>query len=382
LHHSCISLQSLLTLLLAFDFFPISNNMDLPVLPGITVQTVTSSRITTRVLFSGPPNGTPVLFMHGYSCSASFWEESMLALPEGFRGIAYDHRGHGAADPQKIVDATRGEGDLGDDAFALLDALNIPKAHIIGHSMGGLVVWQLIRTQPSRILSATAVCPVSPFGLSGTDSQGDLLNPDGAGSGAGILSKDLVRMLDEGVRENTGPTSPLGFIRGLFVKPPFRFPREEVILNSMFAAHRSDRALPGDSTTSTHWPFLAPGRFGCLNAMSPLYNRQAWLVSKEVGAKLPPVMWVWATGDVVIAECTSALDTGRLGELGVIPGWPGAKAYPAQNMISQTRMVLEHYKENGGKYEEVVMDTGHSPSAEQPEEFNKHFHSFFAKSSQ
>ncbi len=75
---------------------------------GITPKTITTERITTRVLFSGPENGTPVLFLHGNTSSATWWEETMLALPEGFRGIAHDQRGFGDADPAKHIDATRG----------------------------------------------------------------------------------------------------------------------------------------------------------------------------------------------------------------------------------------------------------------------------------
>ena len=53
------------------------------------------------------------------------------------RGIAPDQRGFGAADPAQKIDATRGMGDLADDAIALLDHLGIGKAHVVGNSLGG-----------------------------------------------------------------------------------------------------------------------------------------------------------------------------------------------------------------------------------------------------
>ena len=47
-------------------------------LPGIHAKVVTTSRLTTRILFSGLDGGIPVLFIQGNFCSATWWEESML----------------------------------------------------------------------------------------------------------------------------------------------------------------------------------------------------------------------------------------------------------------------------------------------------------------
>ena len=79
------------------------------------------------MLFGGPDDGLPVLFLHGNASSATWWEETLVALPPQFRGIAPDQRGFGDADPDKKVDATRGAGDWADDAVALLDTLGIEK---------------------------------------------------------------------------------------------------------------------------------------------------------------------------------------------------------------------------------------------------------------
>src|SRR5262245_44067779 len=133
--------------------------MPIPTLPGITAKTITTPRLTTRVLFSGPDDGIPVLFLHGNASSATYWEEVMLALPSGYRGIAPDQRGYGDADRGKKIDATRGMGDLSDDAIALLDALGARQAHVVGHSMGGSVIWRLLIDHPERVLTVTLVAP-------------------------------------------------------------------------------------------------------------------------------------------------------------------------------------------------------------------------------
>jgi len=91
----------------------------IPTLPGITSTMVATSRIQMHVLSSGPETGEPVLFIHGNASSATFWEETMLALPDGFRAIAPDLRGYGETE-DLLIDATRGCGDWVDDLLALL----------------------------------------------------------------------------------------------------------------------------------------------------------------------------------------------------------------------------------------------------------------------
>ena len=101
--------------------------MKVKTMEGITAKTIASDRLTTRVLFSGEEGGIPVLFLHGNVSSATWWEETMTALPEGFYGIAPDQRGFGEADPARKIDATRGMGDLADDAVALMDTTVVRK---------------------------------------------------------------------------------------------------------------------------------------------------------------------------------------------------------------------------------------------------------------
>jgi len=107
-----------------------------PTLPGITSKMIDTPRLKMHVLFSGAETDTPVLFVHGNASSATYWEEIMLKLPAGFRGIAPDLRGYGDTE-DKLIDATRGMSDWLDDLFGLLDELKVEKAHAVGHSMGG-----------------------------------------------------------------------------------------------------------------------------------------------------------------------------------------------------------------------------------------------------
>jgi pimeloyl-ACP methyl ester carboxylesterase len=347
--------------------------MDIPTLEGITAKTVTTSQLTTRVLFSGSEDGTPVLFLHGNVSSATWWEETMVGLPDGFRGIAPDQRGFGNADPEKKIDATRGMGDLADDAVVLLDHLGIEKAHFVGNSLGGMVVWEMMKYFSNRILKITLSDPGSPYGFGATrDNEGTPTTPDFAGSGGGLSNPELIKRLQEGDRTTESQFSPLSALRMLLVKPPFISPREDELLSSMLTTHIGPKAVPGDSEQSANWPHMAPGKWGASNATSPKYQQNI----KKIFESEPkaPVLWVRGSHDLVVSD-TAASDPGYLGRMGLLPGWPGEEAYPPQPMVGQTRTVLEKYAAAGGSFEEVVIeDAGHVPFLEKPEAFNQAFH--------
>jgi pimeloyl-ACP methyl ester carboxylesterase len=347
--------------------------MSIPTLEGITARKIATRRITSRVLFSGPEDGIPVLFLHGNLSSATWWEETMEALPAGFRGIAPDQRGFGEADPAAKIDARRGMGDLAEDAIALLDHLGISQAHLVGNSLGGMVAWQIMADYPDRLLTVTVSDPGSPYGFGATkDLEGTPTNPDFAGSGGGLSNPELIKRLREGDRSLESQFSPRAALRALVVKPPFIPAREEDMLSSMLSIHLGDQDIPGDFTQSTYWPHFAPGNWGPANATSPRY---AVAIGKILsGEPKTKVLWVRGSHDLAVSD-TAASDPGFLGRLGLLPGWPGDDVYPPQPMIGQTRAFLEKYAAAGGDYREIVIqDTGHIPFIEKPAEFNQAFH--------
>ena len=125
-------------------------------LPGISLRHVDTARVRTGVLVDDRTEGEAVVLVHGNVSSSVFWQETMLGLPEGFRAIAPDLRGFGETEPAP-VDATRGLGDFADDVLALLDALSIERAHLVGWSMGGAIVLQLLAQSGSADLVSKVV---------------------------------------------------------------------------------------------------------------------------------------------------------------------------------------------------------------------------------
>jgi pimeloyl-ACP methyl ester carboxylesterase len=347
--------------------------MSIPTMEGITAKTITTNRITTRVLFSGAEGGIPVLFLHGNVSSATWWEETITALPAGYRGIAPDQRGFGEAEPEKKIDATNGMGDLANDAIALLDHSGIGKAHIVGNSLGGMVVWRMMADFPERLLTVTLVDTGSPYGFGATkDVNGTPCYDDFAGSGGGLSNPELVKRIKEGDQSLESPFSPRSAIRTLLVKPPFIPAREDVLVASLNSTHIGAQDVPGDAEKSTNWPFMAPGKWGATNATSPKYAVSV----EKILASQPKlnVLWIRGQNDLVVSD-SAASDPGFLGKLGMIPGWPGEDVFPPQPMLGQTRIVLEKYASTGGSFQEVVIDdAGHLPFIEKPEEFNRAFH--------
>jgi pimeloyl-ACP methyl ester carboxylesterase len=347
--------------------------MSIPTLKGITARMISTSRLMTRVLFSGAEDATPVLFLHGNTSSATWWEETLVALPKNFRGIAPDQRGFGDADATQPVDATRGCGDWADDAIALLDTLRISRAHIVGNSLGGSVVWRMLMEYPERFLSATLVAPGSPYGFGGTrDVNGTPCYDDFAGSGGGLVNRELIKRIVAGDRSTDSPFSPRSALRALIVKPPFIAPREEALLSGMLAMHIGEYDAPGDFEPSPNWPHVAPGKWGPANALAPKYVGD---ISKLYALNPKPnILWVRGEDDKLVSN-TAASDPGFLGMAGLIPHYPGKEIYPPQPMIDQTRAVLEKYAAAGGAFQKVVIqDAGHVPFIEKPEEFNAVFH--------
>ncbi len=348
----------------------------IPTLPGIKAETITSARLKTRVLFAGADSGAPVIFVHGNLTSATFWEETMLAMPAGYHCIALDQRGFGEADPAAAVDGSRGLADMSDDVIALMDTLGIDQAHIVGHSMGGGVTWNLLMDAPGCLLSAALVAPVSPFGFGGSkDAQGTLCAPDAAGSGGGVANPQYTQMLKDGERGD-GEMSPRAVMNGFYWKPPFTSEREEDLLTSVLQTHTGERDYPGDSVASENWPGVAPGRWGVLNGMAP--NNQPDVARLYAIDPKPPLLWLRGDSDQVIADM-SMFDLATFGKLGVVPGWPGDEVCPPQPMIAQIKQVLDNYAAAGGSVEEIVIeDCGHSPFIEKAAEFNQALQAFLA----
>ena len=95
-------------------------------------------------------SGPPVFMVHGIGSRRSGWDGIIENLKQDFTCISYDLRGHGES---PIPDAEFGLDELVDDLEALQEKLGIEKAHVIGHSLGGMIGPAYARRHPERVIS-------------------------------------------------------------------------------------------------------------------------------------------------------------------------------------------------------------------------------------
>lgn len=101
--------------------------------------------LSLRVLDAGPPDGTPVLLIHGWAVSAYLWRHNIAPLADaGFRVYAADLPGHGLSDAPLEKGSYTLEA-LADDVAALMDALALERCAVVAQSMGGRVGLELAR---------------------------------------------------------------------------------------------------------------------------------------------------------------------------------------------------------------------------------------------
>ncbi|NUR72131.1 MAG: alpha/beta fold hydrolase [Hamadaea sp.] len=314
---------------------------------------VTAHGIEQNLLVRGPLDGPPVLLVHGNCSSGAFWAPLVRHLPEDWRIVAPDLRGYGDTETAP-VDATRGLKDFADDLAALLDALAMGPAVVVGHSMGGGVATQLLLDHPEKVKALILESPLSPYGF-------------GAG-GAGAVNPDFVAAIAAGDRSGEAPTSPRAVLRTCYVADPASLgDDEEALLDTVLSTATGEDNYPGDAVSAEVWPGVRAGTRGVANAMDPGHHNVADALVALTGK--PPITWVRGDEDVIVSD-TSAFDLAYLGKLGVVPGWPGEETAPPQPMVRQTREVLDRYAAAGGRYREITFaGVGHSPHIERPEEF-------------
>ena len=329
-------------------------------LPGIASRKVGASNVLVK---AGQDAAAPaIVFLHGNVSSSLFWQDTMLAVPAEYSVWAIDLRGYGDSEARP-VDATRGLRDFTDDVAGVIEELGLGAVHLVGWSMGGGIALDYALGHPVR--SITLQSPVSPYGFGGTRLDGSRLTDDDAGTGGGSANTEFVANLASG-DTGEGELTARGVFRSAYVAAGYESAREDVWVASMLSTATGIDNHPGDATASAHWPGFAAGTRGVLNAMAPKHLDLTGILG--LAAK-PPVLWVRGDRDAIVSD-TSFFDINYLGQLGVIPGWPGAQVAPAQAMVSQTRAVLERYTANGGSYREVVFEgAGHSPHLEDPDRF-------------
>lgn len=227
-------------------------------------QFIAINGIETYVMDEGDRAGTPILFIHGLFGSTQVWRLVTADLhAAGFRTIAYDRPGAGLS--AKPLEADYSQPAHADHAAALLDALDLDRAVIVGHSAGGNVAAHFALRHPDRV--------------------------------------ERLILVDAAVTAG----GPPGFIGGIVGLPPVtRW--AQVILNGVFTRETLARTLRGfyadpervdAAWVDIYWrAFETPGAFNGLLGLTrdAAPNR---LTDAQIAALPAATVLIWGTADTV-----------------------------------------------------------------------------------
>ena len=107
-----------------------------------------------KLWFEESGSGLPVVFVHEFGGDIRSWEPQLRHFARNYRAIAFNARGYPPSDVPEDV-SMYGQQRATDDILAILDALDIEKAHIVGLSMGGFAALHFGFHYPDRALSLT-----------------------------------------------------------------------------------------------------------------------------------------------------------------------------------------------------------------------------------
>ena len=118
------------------------------------------SGLRVRIVECGRAGASPVLFLHGWGCTAYAFKEMLAAAGcAGFRAIAVDLKGHGLSDKPLIRGGYTSQA-MTAYVLEVMDALGLERASLAGHSMGGGLAARVALAAPGRIEGLVLLSPV------------------------------------------------------------------------------------------------------------------------------------------------------------------------------------------------------------------------------
>jgi pimeloyl-ACP methyl ester carboxylesterase len=219
-----------------------------------------------EVTEGGPEDGEPTLLLHGFPQHSAEWERVSPTLhAAGLRTYGLDQRGYSPGARPDDVAAYRIDECVA-DAVAVLDALGVEQAHVVGHDWGAVVAWVLAAAHPGRVHTLTAVSVPHPAAY------------------AHALATD-----------------PGQKVRSAYIKL-FRLEgkAEHVLLRADGLALRKLLSGVGDDRVEIYArPMQRPG---ALTAALNWYRAMSRDALAAVGPVTVPTSFVWSDGDVAIGR--------------------------------------------------------------------------------
>ena len=224
-----------------------------------------------RIAYTRTGHGAPVLLIHGVGLQGTIWKPQVEALKANHDVIAVDMPGHGGSSLPP-ADATLSH--YADAILALLDALKVGRAHMVGHSMGALVAIEFALAHPDRVASLVAMNAVfcrTPEQRAAIEARvnalGDNPSPDWSGTIGRWFGEPVPPSLD-GAAACThallSKSDPVGYERTYRL-----FARSDTVHRDRLPSSRSPPCSSPGSTTRTRPPLC----------------RRPWPASRPAGAR-------------------------------------------------------------------------------------------------
>lgn len=114
-----------------------------------------------RIAYDREGNGPLIIFLHGIGGNRSNWRDQLEVFSKSFCAVAWDARGYGASDdPSGTLEFS----DFTEDLYRLLDQLKAEKAHLVGLSMGGMILQDFYGRYQDRVATLALVDTTSGLG--------------------------------------------------------------------------------------------------------------------------------------------------------------------------------------------------------------------------
>jgi pimeloyl-ACP methyl ester carboxylesterase len=108
-----------------------------------------------RLAYELQGEGPPALFIQGVGVHGRGWQPQLGSLAGRFSGLTFDNRGLGGSHP---AGGDISIPQMACDSLAVMDAAGFESAHVVGHSMGGLIALELALTAKARVRSLSLMC--------------------------------------------------------------------------------------------------------------------------------------------------------------------------------------------------------------------------------
>jgi pimeloyl-ACP methyl ester carboxylesterase len=260
---------------------------------------------------AGPPDGAPVLLLHGFPESSYQWRHQLPALAAaGYRVLAPDLRGYSPGARPEAVDAYHID-HLVADVAAFVDHLGTGRVHLVAHDWGAIVAWFVASRHADRLRSLTAVSTGHPLAIA------QALTLPGCDQAARFAYVRFFQM--RGLPERLLLAGNGAGLRALMAST--RFEHKEAM--DRYVSRLSE---PGALTAALNW-----------------YRALDMGALRSLGPVSVPTLYIWSTEDLALgregAEGTGAYVTGpyRFVELEGISHW-----IPEDVPEEFNRLLLEH----------------------------------------